>query len=67
MGGLSYVPSDGYVARLHQGEGVLTASENRKFQQGGSGFAINIQNMHVRNDQDIELIGEAIARRLEMR
>lgn len=30
--GLSYVPFDGYIAELHQGERVLTASENR---QGG--------------------------------
>ena len=67
MGGLSYVPSDGYVARLHQGEGVLTAEQNRSYQQGANGVAIHIENMHVRNDQDIELIGEAIARRLEMR
>ena len=67
MGGLSYVPSDNYAANLHQGERVLTASENRAYSQGSGGVAINIQTMHVRNDQDIELIGEALARRLEMR
>lgn len=67
MGGLSYVPTDGYIAKLHQGERVLTAEQNRGYTQGANGVAINIQNMHVRNDQDIELIGEALARRLEMR
>jgi tape measure domain-containing protein len=30
--GLSYVPFDGYVAELHQGEAVLTASENKAYQ-----------------------------------
>lgn len=32
--GLSYVPFNGYVAELHKGEAVLTASENREYQQG---------------------------------
>lgn len=67
MGGLSFVPSDGYPANLHKGERVLTAEQNRTYSKGANGVAIHIQNMHVRNDQDIELIGEAIARRLEMR
>ncbi|NYB73392.1 hypothetical protein HZF24_04480 [Sedimentibacter hydroxybenzoicus DSM 7310] len=29
--GLSYVPFDGYIAQLHQGERVLTADENRAY------------------------------------
>lgn len=32
--GLDYVPYDGYVAQLHQGERVLTKSENEKYNEG---------------------------------
>lgn len=35
--GLSYVPFDGYVSELHRGEAVLTAQENRVWQQFKSG------------------------------
>lgn len=31
--GLSYVPFDGYISELHRGEAVLTAQENRVWQQ----------------------------------
>lgn len=31
--GLNYVPFDGYLASLHEGEGILTAEENRLWQQ----------------------------------
>ena len=35
--GLSYVPFDGYISELHAGEAVLTAQENRVWQQFKSG------------------------------
>lgn len=37
--GLDYVPFNGYLAELHEGEGILTAEENRiwqRFKNGGS-------------------------------
>lgn len=43
--GLSYVPWDGYVARLHKGERILTADENSAYTHGGKGNGeINVQN-----------------------
>ena len=32
--GLPYVPFDGYIAELHRGERVLTATENKKYNSG---------------------------------
>ena len=37
--GLNFVPFDGYLASLHEGEGILTAEENRiwqRFKDGGN-------------------------------
>lgn len=36
-GGLEYVPFDGYIAELHKGEQVLTASEAAAYRGGGGG------------------------------
>lgn len=66
MGGLSNVPYDGYVAKLHKDERVLTAQENREYGRGG-GFTIHIQNMQVRKDSDINEIGKAIANELRLK
>ena len=35
--GLNYVPFNGYLAELHEGEGILTAEENRLWQNFKSG------------------------------
>lgn len=48
-GGLAYVPFDGYIAELHRGERVLTASEARAYNDGygtgGSGGITVVQNI----------------------
>lgn len=37
--GLDYVPFDGYLSELHEGEGILTAEENRVWQRFKNGGA----------------------------
>lgn len=37
--GLDYVPFNGYVAELHEGERVLTKQENKEYNSGLSGFS----------------------------
>jgi hypothetical protein len=36
-GGLDYVPYNGYVAELHEGERVLTKQQNREYNEGRTG------------------------------
>ncbi|GED58426.1 phage tail tape measure protein [Brevibacillus formosus] len=40
--GISYIPRDGYIARMHEGERVLTKQENREYSAGGSGGSVNV-------------------------
>lgn len=68
MGGLSNVPYDGYVAKLHKDERVLTAQENRDYSQGsGGGVVITGNTFNVRKDADIDAIGNAIAMQLMLK
>ncbi|MBU5312305.1 hypothetical protein KQI38_09715 [Tissierella carlieri] len=41
--GLDYVPRDNYIAQLHEGERVLTKSENQRYSQGsGDTFILQV-------------------------
>ncbi len=46
-GGLSYVPFDGYKAVLHQGEAVLTASQNSALHKLTSGPGATLQRVNA--------------------
>lgn len=66
--GMDYVPYDGMMARLHKGERIMTASENREFSQGGGGGSISItgNTFNVRQESDIDAIARALAREIKV-
>ena len=64
--GLPYVPVDGFPAILHKGERVLTAQQNRQYNQGGSNVSIAkiSDTIVVREDADITKIANALVKKL---
>lgn len=63
--GESYVPRNGMMYRLHQGERVLTKKENRQFAKGaGNSVVINMGGMTVREEADIDKFASALARKI---
>ncbi len=62
-GGLDYVPFNGYVAELHRGEAVLTASEAEDYRRGetnrNSGINI-VQNIYSEAKTAADLMQEAL-------
>ena len=64
--GLSSVPYNGYLAELHQGERVLTASEARQLDEGtgGGSITVNIGDVTVRDQADAEMLAEVIVERI---
>ena len=77
-GGLDNVPYNGYYARLHKGEAVLTRSEAKAYRGeegasrgaagGGAGQRGNVvvtgNTFNVRQESDIEAIADALARKI---
>lgn len=59
-GGLNYVPFDGYIAELHKGERVLTASEARGYnnRRNNSGYDERPIKIVVQSVLDGKVIGE---------
>lgn len=62
--GLSYVPYNDYITRLHEGERVLTAAENRAYSQGFGNITVNVPGAVVRDDSDIDRIADAVISKL---
>ncbi|MBM7663568.1 phage-related protein [Solibacillus kalamii] len=67
--GLDNVPYDGYNARLHKGERVLTAQENKEYSGKGGinagGITVNVSGVTINSDSDIDKIAHQLALRLE--
>ena len=64
---MPYVPRDGYEAILHKGERVLTAQQNRQYNQGGSNISIPklADTIVVREDADIDKIASALVKKIK--
>lgn len=67
--GLNFVPYDNYFARLHEGEGILTAEENRIWQNfknrsGGMDYDTlgNVMRDNVRGGGNVYLDGVTVGR-----
>lgn len=65
--GMPYVPKDDYPVLLHKGERVLTAQQNRQYNQGGSNVSIPklADTIIVREDADIDKIARALVKKLK--
>jgi hypothetical protein len=57
--GLPFVPYDNYLARLHKGERVLTANQNRHYTYNSNNY---FGNVNLNNGQDIEALCNSIDR-----
>ncbi|MBM7634949.1 tape measure protein [Geomicrobium sediminis] len=64
--GEAYVPRNNAPYMLHKGERVLTRDENKAYSNGMQGATVNFPNavFHVREDADIDKIGNAVAQKL---
>ncbi len=63
--GMDYVPYNGYIAMLHEGERVLTARENRNYNSvNDRSVIIKENNFVIREEADIENIASQLAQKL---
>ena len=67
--GLDYVPKDNYIAKLHEGERVLTKQENKEYnsQKITSKGNTYILNFNVSNSQglDFDRLGEFVIKKIK--
>ena len=56
--GLPFVPNDGYLAILHRGERVLTATQNRSYTANSN---LYVENMHMGGGMDAKALAEAMS------
>lgn len=63
--GIKYVPRDNTPYRLHRGERVLTARENKEHNKGGNGrsFVINMNGTVIREEADVDRLAEKMVRK----
>lgn len=67
-GGLDYVPFDGYLAELHRGETVLTASEAAAYRRNKNGQGTKIFNLTINTQsltrEELDAIVDYVNRKL---